>query len=188
MTKLFLTDCDGAILDFHKSFEEFVHVHYPELVLDITDYSLGLTSTQMNKIVNEFNTDFSFSKMQALGDSLEYIEKLKDELGYKFVAITTCLGTELTRSFRELNLHKLFGYDTFEEIICLPIGTSKLEALKRFEPTFYVDDKLKHCISAIKAGHTSFKMLHPYNIDNTRPDVIVPVHNWKTIYEYVISQ
>ena len=186
--KLIISDCDGVILDFHKAFEQFVSRYYPDITLDNTDYALGLTAQEMYNIVNEFNTDFSFSRLEALGDSLEYVAKLQEEFDYKFVAITTCLGTERTKVMRELNLRTLFGYSTFEEIICLPIGTSKFGALQKFEPTYYCDDKLKHCESAVKAGHTAFKMLHSYNIENERPDTIVPVHDWKTIYEYVKSR
>lgn len=186
MSKIFLTDIDEVLLDWFHGFAAFVGRNYPQYELDITQYSLGLPSNAGKQLVDEYNVSPEFANIPALRDAAEYVKKIK-ELGYTFVGITTCLGTKDTEVMRIKNLVDVFGLDTFSDLHCLHIGTSKLPALQKYEPTFWVDDKMKHCESAVKAGHKAFQMLHPYNEKDERPDYVTPVKSWKEIYEYILS-
>lgn len=186
MPKLFLTDCDEVLLDWFTGLREYMDIHYPGTPLDISRYSLGLPKEFSEKVVDEYNASPYFENIPHLRDSIEYVKRIKD-LDYKFVAITTCLGNEDTRRMREQNLVDLFGRDTFHEVHCLKIGTSKLHTLQKYEPTYWIDDKLKHCESGVKAGHTSFQMIHEYNQADARPDSVIPVRTWQDIYEYILN-
>ena len=186
MSKYFLTDCDEVLLNWFAGLTDYLNKYYPGTKLDISQYSLGLPKEFSEKVVDEFNTSVEFESIPPLRDAVEYAKKITD-LGYKFVAITTCLGDDNTRRMRENNLYDIFGKDAFHEVHCLKIGTSKLHTLQQYEPTFWVDDKLKHCESGVKAGHKSFQMIHEYNENDKRPPYIPAVKTWKEIYEYILS-
>ena len=88
---------------------------------------------------------------------------------------------------RERNLVKLFG-DCFEEIICLPTGADKDEALVKLADKYgtgwWIEDKPENCIAGLKAGHKPILITHEYNKDFEHEGVI-RANSWEDIYNIV---
>lgn len=103
-----LTDCDGVLLNFGIGFPEYINNAYPDLKIDLDAWDFGLPKEQFWDLISDFNTTPDFGKMPPLRDSVEYVEKLV-RLGYRFVAISTCLGNDYTRILREHNLKNIYG-------------------------------------------------------------------------------
>lgn len=186
MKSLFLTDCDDVLLDWTLAFSKYMEKHHPEYGVDKTAYSLGLSQEDQKKFVVEFNQSPEFALMEPFRDSVEFVHKIHD-LGYNFVVISTCMGSNYTRIMREQNLIKVFGKGIFKTIHCLPLYTSKKTTLAKYKPTFWVDDKLSHCIDASVLGHTSFEMLTPVASKEIRPTNISSVQKWREIYENILA-
>jgi len=185
MNKIFPVDIDGCCLDFTTGIIDFVKNNSLQYNIDPSDEKFGLKSEkEISKLVNLFNQSVEFSELKPFQDTLEFMTKISKEFNYKFVAVTTCLGNEITKKLREKNIKNVFG-DLFEDVICLPIGTSKLKTLQQFNPSFYVDDKLKHVNDSYSLGYISFYMQQPYNINIKSKKEIVDVYNWKEIYEKI---
>lgn len=183
---LFLTDVDNCILDWSVGFKNFLTSEHPEVVVDTTNYKLGLEHELMNELVNEFNSSQHFAQLESYGGAEIWLDKLANDFGFEFVAISTCMGTDpKTADLRRQGIERVFGEKLFKEFICLPLGVSKIEALSKFAPTYWVDDKLEHSIDGSILGHKSFNMVQPYNINQEKPKTIVPVNNWKDIYNYI---
>jgi FMN phosphatase YigB (HAD superfamily) len=183
----FLTDVDNCLLNWTEGFTSFTKLKHPDIVFDPSNYKLGLSESEMTELVEEFNSSPEFAKLKPYADALEIIPKLA-ALGYTFVAISTCNGRSLeTPKLRKLGLESVFGKGIFSEFVCLPLGVSKLEALQRFKPTYWIDDKLSHSIDGAIAGHVSFNMVQPYNIQQEKPPNVIPVENWNEVYNIVIS-
>ena len=180
-----MTDVDEVLLGWREGISAYVKKNYPEIEIDEMKYDQNIPSDRFYDLINEFNDHDSFSYLEPTRNSEKYVPHIK-KLGYKFVAVTTCLGTEKTRKLRENNLKRVFGADTFFSIICLPVGSSKEPALKSFAPTIYIDDKRKHCESSIRAGHTTCQMTYHYDKDAAH-EKIIPVDDWSEIYTLVKS-
>ena len=186
---IILTDADGVLCDYTTGYLDFVKEINPDIKTNAASWDFGIDPKLAYKYIQEFNRTPQFGKLESHADSQEYVEKLKEK-GFKFVAVTTCLGNESTEAMRKHNLNSLFGSDTFHDVICLPIGSSKLGALETYKDSYYIDDKLRHSIDGIKAGHKSFFMIHDYNkndIKEAESQGIIPVKLWKEIYLEILD-
>jgi hypothetical protein len=186
MKKVFLTDCDDVLFDWTSAYIDFMEKHYPAYTIDRTKYSLGLNPEEHKRFVDVFNQSPEFGKLKPFADSVEYVKKISD-LGFRFVAITTCMGTNYTRIMRQQNIEEVFGKGTFKTVHCLPLYSSKLETLKEYKPTFWVDDKLSHATDGMLAGHKSFEMLQKHSPAGERPAAISSVKSWQEIYNQLLA-
>ena len=182
-TKTILTDVDGVLLDYSRGFIDFLNIRHPEVNLELDVWNFGLEREEVFEYLGEFNDHDDFAALPAYGDSIQFVHKLQD-LGYRFIAISTCGTENCTKQNRAQNLVREFGGDVFDEIICLPLGGSKLKALSKFDPSYWIDDKLEHCVSGVMAGHTVFQMMHKYNAGENAEGA-TPVESWVEIYREI---
>lgn len=186
---IFLTDIDNVCLDWTTAFQEFVYKRHPNLKLAHDSWTFGLTYEDVDVFIKEFNdatVSDDFGNIPEYRDAVEYITKLHN-LGFEFVGITTCLGTENTVRLRQENLERVFGKDIFKKVHCLPLHSSKLEVMKQYKPTYWIDDKVTHSADGLKAGHISFNMHTPYNANETREAGVIVVSSWREVFEYVVK-
>lgn len=182
MSKYFLVDCDGVLLNWTLGFQLYLEEVYPKYKIDLSVYDYGLEYNLLSRLVDEFNTTEHFSRLPDYSDAKIGIAHLANT-GYNIVVITSCLGTQKTVDLRQKNLVNIFG-DVFHKIICIPHGESKKEILRQYPNSYWVDDTIRHCVDGNDLGHTSILMSHSYN-QNDVPSNMLIAKTWKDIIEII---
>lgn len=188
VNKTILTDIDEVILQWSKSFEEWIvkNITYnPENRLE-SAYSienwLNIDFEETRDLIYRFNNSNHFSNLEPYPKSVEYIEKLHNE-GCNFIAITSCGDNEDIHNMRINNIRTYFG-EIFDVIHCLGIGEDKTKYLKMYNKSWWIDDKVENVIDGMNVGHKSIIMTQPYNLDYNH-DNVTRVNDWEDIYEII---
>lgn len=191
--KLILTDCDGVLLEWNSAFENFMNDKgYPLNQEKKCHYSLskrhGVSVELGNKLVTEFNTSRAIRNLSPLKDSIQYVDLLKKE-GFQFVAITSLGSSQESLDNRAYNLEKLFGDDTFVELICLPIGNGKYNQLSRWRDSglFWIEDKFSNALDGHSLGLNAVLVDSDHNVDfqTSRFPRVSRETPWKDIFELI---
>lgn len=187
-----LTDCDGVLCSWQRSFEWWMHRRgYKKLHVsyDVSE-QYDIPREKAADLVERFCESAEIGFLPPLNDAIKYVRKLHEEHGAVFHCITS-IGTQpFVIKLREQNLTRLFGEGVFEEMTYLKCGESKEHALERYRGSdfVWVEDRLENANIGAQMGLRSFLINHPYNENPARegihPDVI-RVNNWKAIYDYI---
>ena len=189
--KVILTDCDGVCLDWEFGFHTWMGTkgYTPEkqnLYSVATQY--GLHQEDAKVLVEQFNSSASMGFLPPLRDAQYYMKLIAEELGYRFVAVTSLSADESAQKLRTCNLNKLFGDGTFVEFHYLDCGADKDEILtelaNKYEGSMWVEDKYKNAEVGRDLGYETFLMEHGHSLDYWGKNITV-VKNWKEIYEHV---
>jgi len=189
--KVILTDCDGVCLDWEFGFHTWMGTkgYTPEkqnLYSVATQY--GLHQEDAKVLVEQFNSSASMGFLPPLRDAQYYMKLIAEELGYRFVAVTSLSADESAQKLRTCNLNKLFGDGTFVEFHYLDCGADKdeilLELANKYEGSMWVEDKYKNAEVGRDLGYETFLMEHGHSLDYWGKNITV-VKNWKEIYEHV---
>ena len=190
--KVILVDADGVLLNWEYAFGVWMeqHGHTP-----VKDYNLlynvgeryGLDKQQGSQLVKIFNESAAIGFLPALRDAMFYVKRLHEEHGYVFHCITSLSTDPNAGKLREMNLRKLFGKTAFEQVVCLDTGADKDEILATYAGTnyYWVEDKIENAIAGKNFGLRSILLEHGYNMQETIPEGITKVLNWKEIYELI---
>jgi hypothetical protein len=189
--KTMLVDADGVLFNWEYAFNLFMEEHGFTQVSDANLlYSIGarydISDKQGKTMIKHFNESAMIGFLPPLRDAVEYVTKLSDE-GWKFICITSLSTNKYAQKLRKKNINKLFGDDTFENIICLGTGADKDKVLKQFEGSnlWWVEDKVENAIHGQEVGLRPLVMEHGYNMDDDRCRRVL---NWKEIYEVVTGE
>lgn len=191
MEKIILTDCDGVVVDWNKSFSEWMAPKGYKLADDYEKHytlahRLNVYRQSIDYLVHEFNDRDIIANLEPIADAVKYVRLLAEE-GFKFIAITSISKDPVILANRQKNLDSLFGKGTFIELNGLPIGASKYPVLQRWENSgyFWVEDKFSHALDGIGLNLTSIVVEHPYNEDFHAPRITKVSHTspWKEIYK-----
>lgn len=183
--KLILTDCDGVLLDWVYSFDQWMARHgYQKRRSDVYDLALayGIEKDESKRLIRMFNESANIAYIPPLRDAIKYVRKLHEEHGFVFHAITSLSTDPFAVRAREENLRRLFGETAFEKVLCLDTGADKDDALEPYRDTecFWIEDKIENCDLGLELCLNSVLMAHDHNSDyvgNARR-----VQNWKVIY------
>lgn len=188
--KVILVDCDGVLLDWVYSFNQWMHRHgYKEVRHD--SYCIGecygIEKAESKKLIRMFNESASIRKLPPYLDAIKYVKKLHEEHGYIFHAITSLSADDYAQHLRTKNLIEMFGPTVFEKYVYLDTGADKDEALAKYDGTgcIWIEDKPENADVGIKFGLNSILMAHPHNANYVGP--AVRVNNWKEIYQIVVG-
>lgn len=183
--KIILTDVDGVLLDFHSSATEFLR---NEKKIDITyadwDKSYWLyeiingTPEQDKEIFSEFSQSEYFRNLSARECALKSLKTLAAD-GWRFVAVTAA-GQGLKHQnmnkvlqYRMDNLEKHFG-NIFEDIHITNVYDCKSPILKRYDPTWWVEDSVTNAIIGHETGHRSV-IMHTRHYQAEKNTINLPV-------------
>jgi hypothetical protein len=191
--KIILTDVDGVCTDWEFGFHTWMSAHGHQLQ-DKDVYSVAtqyqLAESTATTIVRTFNESAAIGFLPPLRDAQYYIKLLHEKHQYKFIAITSLSLDPHAQKLRERNLAKLFGPNTFEEVICLDCGADKDQTLveygSRYPRHLWIEDKPHNADIGIACGLTSLLMEHGHNLDYTGPATVVK--NWEQIYNYATKE
>jgi uncharacterized HAD superfamily protein len=190
MSQVILTDLDEVIFDWQGPFEKWatgVKGYTPEFPLrnfwDIERW-LNLTYEQGRELIEEFNHLESFGDLKPLPHVVENVLKLSDA-GYKFVAITACAADDWTHQTRWHNLRRCFGH-VFDTLHCVGLSQPKADFLKRYAPTYWVEDKATHAVTGADLGHSPFLINYRWNEYETDKRV-TRVSDWREISSTILA-
>lgn len=190
--KIILTDVDGCIIDWEFGFHMWMETHGHMTVEEKSwnaDKKYGLPEGTGAAMIRIFNESASMGFLPPLRDAQYYVKLLHEKHTYRFVAVTSFSDNEHAIKLREKNLSKIFGPNTFKEVICLPCGAPKDEVFsdlsKKYSGHILVEDLIKNAEVAADCGFESILMMHGYNFDYDARDDIRKVTDWEEIYNLV---
>jgi len=188
--KVILVDCDGVLLDWVHSFNQWMTRHeYTEFVTDEYDVSLRyqVEKKEATRLIRMFNESATIRKLPPLRDAIKYVKKLHEEHGYVFHAITSLSNDCYAQHLRTKNLIEMFGATVFERYIYLDTGADKDEELVKYKGTgcYWVEDKETNADLGVEMGLESILMGHDFNANYTGD--AKRVQNWKEIYDTIIG-
>jgi len=185
-----LTDCDGVLLDWEWAFaiwmQERGYVQRPNAkdYYKIHEQFDDLTWTEAKKFTRLFNESAAIGFLPPLRDSVYWVKRLNEELGYRFVCITSLSTDKNAQKLRRMNLEKYYG-DVFDDVVCLETGSDKHAALEPYRGSrlWWIEDKPENADLGYNYGLNSVLIEHGHNMKHECPYPIVK--NWSEIFELV---
>ena len=194
LNKVILTDADGVLLDWEWAFNVWMQEHgFEEVPGSKLNYDMsvryGIPKEQVTKLICIFNESAAIGFLPALRDAMYYVKRLHEEHGYVFHCITSLSLDPNAQKLREMNLHKLFGKQAFERIVCLDTGADKNEALQEYKGTgcYWLEDKPENAVVGHSVGLKSLLIEHGHNMHFYHEGIGI-VKNWKEIYQLITNQ
>ncbi len=187
--KTILVDCDGVLLDWEYSFDNWMARHgfeFREGGELHYNMSKRWKTSQTSRLIRMFNESAWIRKLPPLRDAMHYVRKLHQEHGYVFHAITSLSNDDYSQHLRTKNLRELFGDTAFERYIYLDTGAPKDEVLEKYRDSglWWVEDKPENAEAGLKVGLNSVLVEHAHNADYQHPNV-VKIRNWSEFYSLV---
>lgn len=207
--KLIFTDCDGVLLNWEYAFHQWMEFRGHKRAEGNAGHAWDLGTaypnvTNVREQIRSFNESAAVGFLPPLRDAQYYVRRLHEEHNYRFVCVTSMTTDPYAVKLRERNLAKLFGDNTFKEVICLDCGEGKEEILqelyKEYCPdgnrkTIWIEDKLENAMEGLRAGFKSILMAHGYNrnlplssIMDGEGNQLIRVLNWERIYQIALDE
>jgi 5'(3')-deoxyribonucleotidase len=192
MAKVILTDCDEVLFDWASPFEAWVRENFsqhrdaPGKLQDFwhVEAWLGCELEHSRDLIREFNGNPEYWRnFQPLPGVVGAVRQLHDE-GFKFIAITACATDRDTWEGRWHNLNEVFGFGVFDGLHCVGLAEGKRNHLARYQPTYWVEDKMKHASAGADVGHKSFLINYKHN-EQYHDARVTRVDDWGDIYEHI---
>lgn len=190
--KVILTDIDGVMLDWEEGFSVWMehHGHKPvdgyKLMYKIGE-RYGISNNEGHKLVKIFNESAAIGFLPPVRDAQYYVKMLAEKHQYRFLAVTSLSTDPYAKELRVRNLRKLFGADTFVDVICLETGADKDEVLADLATTYkgnwWIEDKAENIEAGLKLGFRGILVEHGHNM-HYNGDAIV-AKNWEEIYHEI---
>jgi FMN phosphatase YigB (HAD superfamily) len=188
--RVILTDCDGVLLDWEWAFgiwmQERGYVQRPNAkdYYKIHEQFDDLTWPEAKKFTKLFNESAAIGFLPPLRDSVYWMKRLNEELGYRFVCITSLSTDKNAQKLRRMNLEKYYG-DVFDDVVCLDTGSDKHEALAVYRNSglWWIEDKPENADLGYEYGLQSILIEHGHNMNHECPYPIVK--NWSEVFNLV---
>ena len=188
--KVIVTDCDGVLLNWEYAFDIWMNEkgHYKkedsEFIYSIGD-RYGITNAQGKGYIKLFNESASIGFLPALRDAVHYVKLLHEKHGYVFDVVTSLSTNPHAVKLREKNLKKVFGKNTFRNIVCLDTGADKYDHLwlhyAGYEH-FWLEDKPENAYHGKLVGMKPILIEHGHNMDNTDFPL---AKTWEDVYNII---
>ena len=192
--KVILTDADGVLLNWEYAFCCYLEQRgHTQIENGNWEYDIakrfGISRNEAIKHVKVFNESAAMGFLPALRDAMYYVKRLHEEHGYVFRCITSMSTDSNAKKLRQMNLEKLFGKTAFEELVCLDTGAAKDDALAPYKDSglWWIEDKMENAVAGLNAGLRPILIEHGFNMNDTVPEGITKVINWKEIYNLVLD-
>ena len=188
MNKIIAIDCDGVLLNWEQSFDDWMAFQgFPKHASDHYDVSMNyhMNKGQCEVLVKIFNESAWMKFLKPIEGAVKNVKKLAD-LGYKFHVITSQTLDKKANQLREENLKEVFG-DVFEQIECLDTGADKDEALSKIpEGTIWIEDKPANAELGSRMGLVALLLDLPHNqVYNEDNSLVQRIKNWTEIYNVI---
>jgi FMN phosphatase YigB (HAD superfamily) len=176
MEKILILDVDGVILDHPRGMSAWATQKgipvgcKPE---ELYCYSMSpmfphLSEKEIWTLLEEYSNHDDFANIPEIEGFASVLSNLRDMVpDLKVISITAPGASEKTVAARVLNLKKFL----FDDVIVLPLGSSKLSELKKVPSgATFIDDVIGHVHAAETVGHRGILFRQPHNAstDHTR--------------------
>lgn len=190
--KIILVDCDGVLLDWNTSFHDWVIETFGYTLVDAFAYHIdkryGLPNRDHARhLVEAFNNSSAVASLRPFRDAVAAVRSLHFRHGFRFRVISSLSSEPKALAARRKNLYAVFGVEPWEEIICLPCGAEKDEALEPFRESglFFIEDKLENALTAKRLGIRPILLSASYNL--SKIDHQIPrYHEWAQVSEHIL--
>lgn len=186
-----ILDCDGVLLNYAKGYAKYFcekhGIAIPQGDPDSFDMSnwIGRPFEEILPEIVEFNSGrvADFGRLEPMPGAVEAVAELH-ERGWDMRIATSMSDASEAEALRHENLDIVFG-PVFSEMVCLPLGACKKEALSRLAPGIFIDDLALNVRAGIEAGHQGLLMDLAHNRDETGIDRIM---GWPEILEFCLQR
>lgn len=180
-----ILDGDGVIIDFSSGFANYMQeVHnITPLSIEPAQFNYSDAYPMLEKpaaYIPGFIDSEHFERTPLYEGSAEKLREIKAQ-GHTLLMVTSCGDAEHVRAMRTRMLMRELG-PIIDDIIFLPLASSKVDVLKRLPKGVFVDDQLAMCIDGVQAGHQSFLFNRRYNQHLPVSDLIT--HNIHRMYTF----
>ena len=173
--KAIVTDCDGVLLNWEYAFDIWMNEKgHSKVEGSETSYSIGerygITDAQGKGYIKLFNESAAIGFLPALRDAAHYVKLLHEKHGYVFDVVTSLSKNQYAAKLREKNLKKVFGKNTFRNIVCLDTGADKYDHLwlnYAGLEYFWLEDKPENAMAGKLVGMKPIIIEHGHNMNNT---------------------
>ena len=193
-TKYILTDIDGVVLDWEESFVVWME-HMGHTLADGYQYKygvdkrFGITKEVSDQLVRQFNASAAIGFLPPMRDAQYYVKMLHEKHKYKFIAVTSLSLDPYAQKLRKRNLAKLFGKNTFEDVICLDTGADKDDILidlsYQYQGCYWIEDKVVNAQLGADIGYDAILMEHGHSL--RAKGAFKVVKNWEGIYNEIVG-
>ena len=190
--KIILTDVDGVLLDIHTSMNHFLEKE-KNIIFDDSEWNktywlseiLNVTKDVERDLFAEFSQSDYFKNLSARECALTSLQNLAND-GWRFVAVTAAGQGLKSQNMNKVlqnrmdNLEKHFG-NVFEDIHITNVFDCKSPVLKRYNPTWWVEDSVTNAIVGHENGHRSV-IMHTRHYAAEKNTINLPVvQSWGEI-------
>lgn len=181
-----LTDCDGVLVDWLKSFVIWMakHGHHPVTTEPTYDINVmyGITKKQKAEYIKMFHVSAYVGFLNPLRDAMYYVDLLHRKHGYVFHLITSMSDDPMAKKLRIQNIENLFGKTAFERFTILGAGEDKTEALREYKDSgcWWIEDKPSNAEVPLENDFDIYSILmkHAHN-ENYLSDRYSKINGWK---------
>ena len=186
-----LVDCDGVLLNWEKTFDEYVSRKYGVTIVDESEYYLtaryGISSQLADIMTNDFNQSETYGDLPAYPGAAEAIKDLHSR-GSQIICVTSTVAGSMTGELRLRNLKKNFGRAIVETHL-LNVDQCKRGVLTKWAGSGYlwVEDLPKNAIVGKELGLKSILVDAPYNRGNYDLIRVSGDRHWDQIHTIALS-
>lgn len=191
--KIILTDCDGVLLNWEYAFHSWMEFQGHE-ISDKNAYKATEMYPHLDDVmslVRAFNASAAIGFLPPLRDAQFYIKLLHEKHNYRFVCVTSMSTDPYAGKLRERNLAKLFGENTFKEVIFLDCGEDKENVLRELSKEYpnhiWIEDKPENAVVGAHLGFESVLIGHGHN-RNFNHESVTRLIDWEEIYAFIRSK
>ena len=188
-----LTDCDGVLLNWRDPFDAWMMREkgiFAEGDVRVYDQADRYEMPDIFEYILQFNNSSNIGFLPPLYDSVKYVRKIHEELGYKFTVITSLSLNPYSQKLRTENLCKIFGEQVFDEFVYLDTGADKEDILLKyseFNPgAYWIEDKVANAVAGREVGLQPLLIKHPHiKVEKHLTEGIPLMSNWRMVYEQI---
>lgn len=189
-----LTDVDGVLLNWEDTFHKWMAARGHEVKhknsYKIEDGYDGISADEMHSLIETFNASAAMGFLPAIAGAANWVEKMYFDQGVRFTCITS-MGTDRNaQQLRVWNLNRIFGSDVFNEVIILPCGADKANALEHYRDSgaVWLEDHIHNAVTGSKLGLNTFLFNRSYNQDTTKDAWYTRVNDWADLYKHLFDK
>ena len=182
----FVTDVDGVLFDWNTGFLHWLYDNYniaPDTV-DRTSYNVAnwfsaYSCNDIFRFIETFNQSNAAHTLSIIDGSQRAIKRLSAD--FDIVAVTAFAACENGAALRTQTLMREFT--GIKEVVVLPMGSTKRDALERLQPAVFIDDYERYLLESVDLGINTLVMDQPHNRHVNLPRVT----HWDNIESVLTS-
>lgn len=189
--ELILTDIDDTILKFGDGFQDWAEAKGLKSSARLVDSlsiqeCFNISRETTDDLIIEYSLSDHFRKLQPEPCALTALPIL-NAMGYEFVAISSCVDGPVVTEHRIHNIEEVFGF-SFRAVHLTGLLKPKVNILKSYDPSYWVEDNAGHAMVGADLGHTTFLLNRTYNRGIDAGPKVRRANDWMAVLEVVIGE